>query len=110
VAVGNQQAPESMTRQAFEGACQIPDQMMAVNGDRARKIHVMLDIAVRNKRHQQYVFFDFSRRSQAQGVDQQTIRLNRQMRAMVFNGGKRLHHHQVFFLQIAYFGPAQMGV
>ena len=51
MAVGNQQAPESVTCQTFQGVGQIPDQMVAVNGDRAREIHVMLDIAVRNERH-----------------------------------------------------------
>jgi hypothetical protein len=98
MAVGNKQPPESVSVQTFQGAGQIPDQMVAVNGDRAREIHVMLDITVRNQRHQQYIFFDFSHRCQAQGFYQQTVGLHRQMRTMVFDGGEGLNHHQVFFV------------
>ena len=88
--------------------CDIEDeieQMLDLDVDGAREIHVMRFVAERNDRHQENVAFRLLRRGFADAPDQKVVDIQGQMRAMVLDGSDRQHHDGLALRHLAQFRP-----
>ncbi len=105
MSVGDENPPEAVVGDAL---CDIEDeveQMLDLDVDGTREIHVMCLVTERNDRHQENVAFCLLRRSFADTPDQKVVDIQGQMRTMILNGSDRQHHHRLSLRRLAQFRP-----
>jgi hypothetical protein len=81
------------------------EQVLDLDVDRARKVHVMGFVAERNNGHQKNVAFCLLRRRLADVPDQDVVGIQGQMWAVILNGSYRQYHDRLTFRRLAQFRP-----
>ena len=105
MSVRDENPPEAVVGDAL---CDIKDkieQMLDLDVDGAREIHVMGLVTERDDRHQENVAICLLRRSLANAPDQKVVDIQGQMRTMILNGSDRQHHHWLPLRHLAQFRP-----